>query len=147
MDNNNGECKWICVKGNPVGKGRPIVNTRTNTAFTPKKTREYEKLVAECWKEQTGGFSFGGDVPLNAIIQAYFPIPKSYTKKRKREIITQGIKPLKKPDGDNIDKIIFDALNGVAYEDDKQICVHTTEKHYCSSEDMEGYVLVTINQL
>lgn len=40
------------------------------------------------------------------------------------------IRPAKKPDCDNIAKIILDSLNGIAYEDDKQITSLTVEKYY-----------------
>ena len=38
--------------------------------------------------------------------------------------------PIKKPDSDNIIKIILDALNGVCYYDDAQICKVNFEKKY-----------------
>lgn len=40
------------------------------------------------------------------------------------------ILPTKKPDCDNIAKIICDALNGVAYDDDKQIVALKVTKIY-----------------
>lgn len=40
------------------------------------------------------------------------------------------ILPTKKPDSDNIIKIILDALNGIAYHDDSQICSIHFEKKY-----------------
>ena len=38
--------------------------------------------------------------------------------------------PTKKPDADNVMKIILDALNGVAYEDDRQIVALAIRKTY-----------------
>ena len=40
------------------------------------------------------------------------------------------IKPTKKPDADNIVKIICDALNGVAYKDDTQVVELDFKKVY-----------------
>ena len=40
------------------------------------------------------------------------------------------IRPAKKPDCDNIAKIILDSLNGIAYADDKQIISLSVEKYY-----------------
>lgn len=51
------------------------------------------------------------------------------------------ILPTKKPDCDNIAKIICDALNGVAYKDDKQIVQLLVSKVY----SVEPFVLVTIS--
>jgi len=63
-------------------------------------------------------------------ISARFPIPKSTTK-RDRQLIMEGkLLPTKKPDGDNIAKVICDALNGVAYEDDTQIVKLVVSKIY-----------------
>ena len=48
--------------------------------------------------------------------------------------------PLKKPDADNILKVVADALNGIAYQDDKQIVLAEARKAY---SEMEGlYITV-----
>ena len=118
------------VPGEPRGKGRPRLG-RSGHAYTPHTTAVYENLVKVCFKEE-----FPDQTPLDPAVGvqvnicAYFPIPKS-TSKKKRAEITQGfIKCLKKPDCDNIAKIICDALNGIAYHDDSQIYYLTIEKHY-----------------
>ena len=51
------------------------------------------------------------------------------------------ILPTKKPDCDNIAKIICDALNGVAYDDDKQIVALKVTKIYSA----EPRVLVWVS--
>ena len=40
------------------------------------------------------------------------------------------IYPTKKPDADNIAKIVLDALNGVAYTDDTQVINLSVQKRY-----------------
>lgn len=45
-------------------------------------------------------------------------------------MLSGEIRPTKKPDTDNIAKAICDALNGVAYRDDAQICCLTVQKQY-----------------
>lgn len=50
----------------------------------------------------------------------------------------------KKPDADNIIKIIADALNGVAYNDDKQIVMCSCGKYYT---DGEPFVCVYIQEI
>lgn len=110
------------IPGEPVGKGRPrfsgTKNGRVHT-YTPDKTAKYEKLVRKCWKDSVGK-SFG-DAPVAVDVYAYFPIPKSYSQKQVRDIKAGKERPTKKPDRDNIVKIILDALNGLAYDDDKQV--------------------------
>ena len=46
--------------------------------------------------------------------------------------------PSKKPDADNIAKIVLDALNGVAYEDDSQVINLSVQKRY--SEEARVFV-------
>lgn len=65
---------------------------------------------------------FDKDTPLEISIIALFSSPKSIDKKLKNSMLTGDILPTKKPDSDNIIKIILDALNCVAYRDDSQIC-------------------------
>ena len=113
------------VPGVPQGKGRPRV-TRNGT-FTPKKTRDYEKKVRDCYIAQ-GGQMFPDDTPLFASITAIFPIPSSLSKKRRA--LFNGKKHCKKPDADNVAKAILDALNGVAYRDDSAVSSLLVYKSY-----------------
>ena len=53
------------------------------------------------------------------------------------------ISPTKKPDIDNVIKIILDALNKMAFRDDSQITKLEIEKRYAEEEkvlvEIEGY--------
>jgi len=110
------------VLGVPCGKGRPKFSTSGGfvRAYTPEKTANYETLVRVSWQQQTNGYHFQ-DEPLRAYLVAYFPFPKSMTKKRRKQLAEQGNPYTKKPDNDNIAKAVFDALNNVAYIDDSQV--------------------------
>lgn len=127
MEINSG---WIVVPGEPVGKARPrtvTVNGFVQT-FTPKTTREYEAKVKRCYKSQHGQ-KFEKSFPLKVYIKAFCKIPKSYTKTKTEQAKTGQLRPIKKPDLDNIIKIILDGLNGVAFEDDCQVDeIHATKK-------------------
>ena len=75
---------------------------------------------------------------IGVIIQATLKFQKNKAK-RVRELMLAGIiKPTKKPDIDNIAKIICDGLNGVAYKDDAQIIYLAVMKRYAE----EGSVRV-----
>ena len=114
------------VEGKPQGKARPRFS-RGHT-YTPKTTVEYEKKIAS---------AYNGDMLCGALwldVTAFFGVPKSYTKKQK-EAIKNGDLPQKKPDADNIAKVVLDALNGVAYEDDKQVVRVTISKVYSFEEE------------
>ena len=110
------------IPGEPQGKGRP--RFWQGHAVTPPATRAYEKLVAESW---TGGMMQGA---IKMEIWAFFKIPKSASKKMQRCMMLNKIKPEKKPDIDNIQKIILDGLQGRAFEDDKQVIEITAHKAY-----------------
>lgn len=116
------------VPGKPLGKQRPRV-LKSGVTYTPKETINYETFVKQLyWEQYHREKPFQGPVKMS--IKAYFPIPKSSSKKEKKLMWLGLRRPTKKPDIDNIIKIISDALNGLAYDDDKQIVSCTVEKFY-----------------
>lgn len=121
----------IIIPGVPVGKGRPKFSTHGGfpKAYTPAKTANYENLVKLAF-QHSNEKPFEKDAQLRAEIKAFFPIPKSTSKKKRAEMLDGQIRPTKKPDADNIAKSILDALNGVAYYDDAQICELFVFKYY-----------------
>lgn len=131
----DGEVRSISfsVPGEPVGKGRPRF-TRTGHTYTPGKTESYESLVRLAYGEC--GMVFQKGVPVRVRITACFSIPKSASKKKRAMMIAGDIVPTKKPDFDNIQKIICDALNGVA-DDDSQIVKADIEKVYSTVPHVE----------
>ena len=121
------------VPGKIIGKGRPRLNSYTGTVYTPTRTKDYETLVEQYFLLKYPRFKpFEGRV--HVVIEANFEIPKS-TKKSDRELMLEHkINPTKKPDIDNIVKIVLDAMNGIAFKDDTQITKLQVEKIYSSSE-------------
>lgn len=118
------------VPGEPVGKAR-LRHTRNGHTYTPEKTTSYENLVKLMYSQKYKGISFDADTPLSISIAACMTIPQSASK-TKADMMRQNILlPTKKPDCDNIAKIICDALNGIAYPDDKQVVNMHVTKSYC----------------
>lgn len=109
------------VSGQPFGKQRPRHNRFTNTTYTPDKTKHREQEIAIEYKRNYGGYRFPTDSYLVLSVTAVMSIPKSASKAAKEEMKQMKRLPTVKPDGDNILKLVADALNGVAYDDDKQI--------------------------
>ena len=121
------------VPGKITGKGRPRVNTITCTAYTPTKTKEYEDLVKQYFIiKYRGAKPLEGRISIN--IKVYFAIPKNTSKVQKESMLKGVVSPVKKPDIDNIAKIILDALNKLAFEDDNQITKLCIEKIYSEEE-------------
>ena len=121
------------IEGEPKGKERPQFNGRAKNkrfAYTPKGTRTYESTVKREYKKQVGTQKFPDNMPLYLEVTAFLKIPKSVSKVKRQKMIDGKILPLKRPDTDNIVKIVADALNKVAYKDDKQITDHRCKKRY-----------------
>lgn len=127
------------IPGEPKGKGRPRF-TRNGHTYTPRDTAEYEKLVKLEYKRQCGEMYFPKGTMLIMYINAFYGIPKSTGRKQRERMLLNEICPVKKPDLDNIVKIIADSLNKVAYDDDAQIVNVSASKAY---SDLPG-VYVTI---
>lgn len=121
------------IPGQITGKGRPRVNTYTGRAYTPTKTKDYELLVQQYFKLKYPRCEIlEGRISVKII--AYFNIPKGINKKQKELINENQLSPTKKPDIDNIIKIILDSMNKFAFKDDSQITKLEIEKVYSQEE-------------
>lgn len=128
------------VMGEPKGKGRPRFCRNTGHAITPKDTVNYETLVKMEYTQACGEQMFPDDAMLDMRIKAYYSIPKSASKKRHAAMLSGDIRPTKKPDMDNVIKIIADALNKIAYRDDTQIVDCQVRKFYSEKPRVEVMV-------
>ena len=118
------------VLGEPYGKGRPRFNIFTGTAHTPEKTESREALVGYEYRRQCGTFRFPDTAMLDMRILAYYSVPKGDSKATRAAKLEGFIRPTKKPDMDNVVKLVADALNQVAYRDDTQIVDCQCRKFY-----------------
>lgn len=125
------------IPGQPMGKQRPRVvhNGSFSQAFTPKETVSYENLVRVLYREAAKGKRFADEDMLDVRVIAYYSIPKSTSKKKRKMMLEHKIRPGKKPDWDNIGKIICDSLNTVAYRDDS---AGRAEPGSCGSKQSQG---------
>ena len=131
------------VDGKPQGKQRPRFSRISKTVYTPTKTAKYEKQIAKAYTE-SGGKCIPADCYVSVSVSAFFPIPKSYSKKKREDCLERILRPDKKPDIDNILKVVLDALNDVAYEDDKQVVELIGRKYYTESD---GYLWVSVSEV
>lgn len=116
------------VLGKPVAKARPRM-TRQGFAYTPVKTVNYENLVKYTFQSEFPQHEpFKGYI--EASITAIFEVPKSYSKKKAKELLETHNNYNHKPDCDNLAKIILDSLNGIAYKDDSQVTILHINKEY-----------------
>ena len=116
------------IREKAIGKGRPRINTITHTAYTPEKTKTFEKKLQMYFIKKYGKPGILSENPFRIEIRVEIKPPKNTS--RKKTMILYDKPYTKKPDIDNIQKIILDSLNGLAYKDDKQVFKSNIEKVY-----------------
>ena len=96
-------------------KQRPRFDTRSGRTYTPTKTEKAEKAIKSAWRKQVGHrwMNHSGEVRVMILIER--PLSKSNPK------YWAGKADVMMPDCDNVAKLCCDALNGVAYADDRQV--------------------------
>lgn len=90
----------IWIYGKPVPKGRPRF-ARNGGVYTPKTTADYEKRIAQAWRDKYGD--------------------EKYETKDLRIHVDVYTSKYSTSDVDNFLKIAMDGLQGVAYENDSVI--------------------------
>ena len=115
------------IEGEPRGKQRPRYTVRGGYAheYTPAETVEYQRKVKAAFYA-AGGYKLYG--PVKVEVWAFCKIPKSKSAKAAESMT--GKPAEKKPDADNVLKIVLDGLNGEAYDDDKQVTEAIVHKCY-----------------
>ena len=140
------------IEGDPRGKGRPRFAARTRHAYTPAETREYEHDVRVLAKAALREFNAVHDEKWNLAgaievdILALFHIPSSWTRAKKRAAMRGEIEPTKKPDIDNIEKIVLDGMKAILVGDDSFVTRLACSKQYQFNEDEDGRVEVTVRK-
>ena len=126
------------VKGQPKGKGRPRF-TKNGHVYTPESTRIYEEEIKLRYKEKFKNEMFDGNIAVEVFINKK---PASYLGIRKYNKLLGKYCNIK-PDTDNVVKAVLDALNGVAYADDKNVVKIYAVKKYST----ESSVVVRLYEL
>lgn len=116
------------IKGQIKTKQRPKATTIGGHArvYTPKDTIVYENYIKTCYQTQCDGIYFQ-DSPLVVNMLVLFKAPKD-----KEKYLDYGLKCTGHKDLDNVAKIVLDALNKVAFNDDKQVYSLSMIKRYTS---------------
>lgn len=125
------------IPGVPVAKGRPRFRTVAGHAqtYTPKKTVNFEteaRLIAMGAMVRLGNLHpCRSSVQMSMVV--FVPVPASWSKGKRAQALAGLLHPTSKPDLDNYEKAVTDALNGVVYEDDSQICDVVKSKRYAEN--------------
>lgn len=118
----------FAYKGEPRGQERPRFGGR---AYKTTEAKAYEQAIAIAYKvAATGRQPENG--PVGVRIRAGYPIPISDSKRVRAEKVTGQLRVTKKPDIDNVAKAVLDALNGIAWLDDRQVILLEARKEYAT---------------
>jgi Holliday junction resolvase RusA-like endonuclease len=128
------EALIFVVPGLPQGKGRARFGN--GRAYTPAKTVAYEGLIALAGQEAMKGRELL-EGPVYLLVNAFFPFPKSWSRRKRDDAITFGSWHTSKPDGDNILKAVGDGLNEIIFKDDSQIAYAKVTKRYDTTARLE----------
>lgn len=124
----------LSVPGEPQGKQRPKWS-KVGT-YSPKKTVNYETYIKELFAVAYPDFE-PVESALEMELTAGLLIPPSQSNRKKRLMEEREIRPTKRPDGDNVLKVVMDALEGLAYKNDSQIVTALIEKYYTKKPGLE----------
>lgn len=120
----------IKINTRPFPKERPRL-CQNGIVYTPKKTADYENLIAYEWKKKYKNLILKGAVKLDLV----FVFKKA--KSCKKDYHTQ------RPDLDNLEKAILDGLNKVAFVDDCQVVELNSKKVFSDTDK----ILITVTEL
>lgn len=126
------------IKIKAVPKARPRVTSR-GTFMPPNYTKfktDFARLYRACG---TVDKIDNGEVSI--VVTFIFEVPKSWTRKmRENPNNTRIVKDL-----DNLEGGVMDALNGIAYTDDRQVTKIISEKRYGVEDRVEIEVKMVQN--
>lgn len=117
------------INARPIPKARPRLSKFA--VYTPKKTADYEKLIAYEWKRRYKDLILKGAIKLDLL----FCFKKA--KSCKKDYHTQ------RPDIDNLEKAILDGLNKTAFVDDCQVVEMKSQKVFSDVDK----IVITVTEM
>jgi Holliday junction resolvase RusA-like endonuclease len=95
----------------PIGYGSSVPDT---------KSQRYKRVIEKAARSSMRDAQLVRG-PVRLLITAYIAVPASYSRRKREDCLTCRVWPTVKPDFDNIEKVVADALTGVVWLDDKQV--------------------------
>lgn len=136
---------YFTIDGDPFGKLnlRPMNVKGHASVFNPKENADYMEKFSNAVKKQLGeGSEPDPDSMFSVSIQACFQIPKRLSKRMKMLASQNKAKPTKKPDLDNISKVVLDEIirSQSVWKDDSQAIKEQLRK-YCAEDPCDVVVI------
>ena len=132
----------IVIPGTPGHWRRSRTNGKRHF-MAPKSREERDRIIIHTRRTWTGKPVQG---PVSVSIDAFYRCPKQRPKCIGKEEWQNRDEPFEKPtrpDLDNVAKQVLDALNGVVWDDDSQVCDLRIRKRY-AARDSEPATLILI---
>jgi len=133
----------LVVLGNPRAQGRPRARHagRFIQIYDDPKSAKEKKKIEVIIQEQAPDKPL--DCPLRVDLYFYLPRPKGHYGTGRNAGKLKASAPLnhtKKPDIDNLRKLIMDSLTGIFYRDDSLVCEGLTRKVYSDRPRIEIFI-------
>lgn len=128
----------ITIAQEPHGKGRPRMG-RGKRLYTPQKTVAFENIIAGEVKNSIEKQKLGPPLlgPVSVVVTFGLKMPNAMSRRKKQQCRDLKLFPNKKPDIDNCEKAIFDAIQGLLFADDKQVVNSESYKVYSDESFIE----------
>jgi Holliday junction resolvase RusA-like endonuclease len=123
----------LFIPGPVQAKGRPRFNMSTGRTYTPTRTKIAENDVRAVWRE-AGEPRIPERMPVAVRIYAVLDRPQTHYRAN-GELSAAGrrsIFPVKKPDADNLAKLLLDSLNGLGWADDAQVVTLEVQRRWAT---------------
>jgi len=124
----------IIVPGTPIAQPRQRHAVRAGHAvnYTPSKhpVNDFKAAVKMAWR--AGCTAAPHDGPVTLMLTFVLPRPGNMMWKTRP---MPRVPHTKKPDADNLAKSVKDALSGLAWRDDSQVCELTVRKFVASGDE------------
>jgi Holliday junction resolvase RusA-like endonuclease len=118
----------------PRGWARPRKDGRNNRWYVDNETAAHKEAIAWAFRQAVPGRPAPHDGPVAVTVMAFFRAPKSWPLWKRDALVASPAGAhshhTNKPDADNVSKAVLDALNGLAWVDDAQVCSVDTHKHW-----------------
>ena len=129
--------RGLVIETRPKSKARPRMS-KSGHVYTPKETKEYEKLISDAWMEQNPYPPFSN--PVSVTMAFCFKRPKTHYDRHGVLKPDAPTRYTNTPDLDNVEKAVLDSLNGLAYTDDKLVWRKLTSKHWAADNLIRVFI-------
>lgn len=126
----------FAVQGEPIVKARPRLGK--SKTYTPKRTKDHQNNIAWTAKQQGVKILKGA---VHVKLQFYMPLPITQNL-RELALIGTHFHPC---DIDNLSKAVLDALNCIAWEDDKQVVSLIAGKNWAIDIEPHTEIIIESN--